>query len=897
MLGLSFTIDELISNISIVNSDNINLVDQFFPMLRPSVMFDAVAKIQKFIEGYWGSQFEHIDQTDRNRLIVLFLEPALRNIVVSGFGSLIPYCKDWATKSLTVTEDALTSENMAWCIYLSTILNKSILAPQVTKSGDIIIPTIQNRNYNQGVRPAFYNLRNILFGIIEEVNVDVFGRDSLWNTTEEKLCMQGSTLYQTSDGYSYYIQDKQNEHIYLTRSGKHDPFVPILYRYRFHQERSGSLAFAEIFKSICECISSLGVDGYQKIVNTDVFLSLSDNIGENFIPSLKNKYSINEKESKSAHSKNIPVDEKTFKKFSEAMDVDKLDSIYGGYRADVSHKEDCDNFVMKKVQALIDRDLPVNVRDARGLTPLLNALNKGFLKTAQLLIENDANIHARGADDNTIMHFLNPVPDFPLMNEVIRFLLENNADINAKNRYGKTPLHHAIDNAYPRKDIIAALIENGADVDAVDYDGNTPMHTATQNGCTETIDISKLLLAKGADINALNHKRETPLFGLLSYNNKDMVAIINALEFMLNHGAKVDAKNNTGNTIFHVAINRWDDINDIDRFITCLLKHGADINCVNYSGNTPLHLAVTSHRLDIIKFLIAKGAQIDIKNCDGCTPIGLAIRLSWNEAVEFFINNIDINSKDATDIFRSAVEEDNVDVIKILESKGFDVKKQYSEFNTLELAIEHNANEVAKLFIDGIDATSPYAEKLLRLAVVNSNFYALMRLIDKGVNVNTTDDDGNTVVHLAVSNFAKAFKDSLKNRQDLEDITLRILMLIMRSGVDLNKANNQGIIPIQLILLSEDKFTLLNEAIDLAINLYKMKAEDNYMSALSKGTAVDEDLKQRAVRQHLLTKCKEIVDCCKNITVMYFIYGMESVRSFLVQQYARNRVKEAARDD
>jgi ankyrin repeat protein len=64
-----------------------------------------------------------------------------------------------------------------------------------------------------------------------------------------------------------------------------------------------------------------------------------------------------------------------------------------------------------------------------------------------------------------------------------------------------TPLHWAVFAG--NTEVAALLIQEGADVNARDVNQKTPLHWAASRGMTE---VAALLIEKGADVNALNGK-------------------------------------------------------------------------------------------------------------------------------------------------------------------------------------------------------------------------------------------------------------------------------------------------------------------------------------------------------------------------------------------------------
>ncbi|MFP4374136.1 MAG: ankyrin repeat domain-containing protein [Spirochaetaceae bacterium] len=94
--------------------------------------------------------------------------------------------------------------------------------------------------------------------------------------------------------------------------------------------------------------------------------------------------------------------------------------------------------------------------------------------------------------------------------EVVRTLIDNGADVNASDVFGRTPLHLAV--SHP--EVVELLLDAGAGVDARDQLSNTPLHRAVPS--LETVDA---LIRAGADVNARNTGGNTPLDIAMRYGN------------------------------------------------------------------------------------------------------------------------------------------------------------------------------------------------------------------------------------------------------------------------------------------------------------------------------------------------------------------------------------------
>ena len=78
--------------------------------------------------------------------------------------------------------------------------------------------------------------------------------------------------------------------------------------------------------------------------------------------------------------------------------------------------------------------------------------------------------------------------------ENVKELLDMGAQIDAVNKYGRTPLLYAALNGHT--DIVKLLLDRGAEVDARDEEGWAPLRRAVNAGITE---MTKLLIQHGAD--------------------------------------------------------------------------------------------------------------------------------------------------------------------------------------------------------------------------------------------------------------------------------------------------------------------------------------------------------------------------------------------------------------
>jgi ankyrin repeat protein len=189
-----------------------------------------------------------------------------------------------------------------------------------------------------------------------------------------------------------------------------------------------------------------------------------------------------------------------------------------------------------------------------------------------------------------------------------------------------------------------------------------PEHPFVKAAQEDNLEALTALIA-GMDVNLRDKRsRTTALEHAVRNANREMV------QLLLSAGAKVDGKNQAGETVLMMF-----DEDATSDLVWDLINAGAKVNAKDDFGNTALMQAATSNNLEALKALIDAGGEVDIKNKQGRTALMLASSEgNINIVRALVLAGSDLNATDEENMnaLTHAAENDRLPVVRFLKSKG-----------------------------------------------------------------------------------------------------------------------------------------------------------------------------------------------------------------------------------
>ncbi|MGI4935254.1 MAG: ankyrin repeat domain-containing protein [Janthinobacterium lividum] len=357
--------------------------------------------------------------------------------------------------------------------------------------------------------------------------------------------------------------------------------------------------------------------------------------------------------------------------------------------------------------------LPLHLAAAKGSDPQI----------LLALMRAGANPHALDGKGNNLLHYAAMNPDASML----RYLLENGARelIDGLGQAQAAPLHRALMTS-AHADNLPLLLANGANVHVL-QDGLNLLHCAAVQEDAGKRGHVKLLVEAGVDINArvepFDAGQATHING---EDGKDTNAQIRGLTplqiaidlddhamalVLIEHGADALIADDGCPTILHSYLNAPFAVSA--ELVEVLLQRGVDGNLRNEHGDTALHIAARADcpSAAVLKLLLEQSEDVNARNNDGDTALHL--------------------------MARSASLQDQLGMAKALLEHGASI--------ALDSGLGRNAVFEALHTIAGGNDNEDEEGRVI------GHKTALLRfLLEQGIDVDASDAQGDTALHLAL---------------------------------------------------------------------------------------------------------------------------------------------------
>ncbi len=232
--------------------------------------------------------------------------------------------------------------------------------------------------------------------------------------------------------------------------------------------------------------------------------------------------------------------------------------------------------------------------------------------------------------------------------EFFKYLENLGVNPNMITKDGKTPLHN-LSSACKDIATFQYFIDKGVNVNSTYKDGNNALINAAYKNDIQIVDF---LIKNTKNINKQNKKGISALSNAVKGNSPKTV------ELLIKNGAKTNVIDKKGNNLMVYLMDYYAAKNK-DNFLkklTILKDSGLDVEAKQENGNTLYHLAISKNSLDLLQKIQSLNQNINAKNNNGYTPLQEAVMSTKNIEIVKKLISLGANSNVTTEFNESVFD-------------------------------------------------------------------------------------------------------------------------------------------------------------------------------------------------------------------------------------------------
>ena len=410
---------------------------------------------------------------------------------------------------------------------------------------------------------------------------------------------------------------------------------------------------------------------------------------------------------------------------------------------------------LNSVKKYLAKGLDINAKGGSlKSSALLSATLYDQVKMAEFLIQNGADVNAKGDDGGTALH----AAAFLGQYEIAKLLIQNGADVDARNNEGETVINGTMADWETTK-FIAGMLQLKLDRESVETGRSQIVELLRKNGAT----------AEFSD------PPDNNFWTMVGVGN------LQAVKQHLAKGLDINAKNKDGVTALQIAtlLGQYE-------IAELLVQKGADVNTKANDGTTALHSAAFLGRYKEAKLLLENRIDANIRNNDGATAIDI-LNLDWR-TTQFVAQMLSLQ------VDKEKVEDGRNRIKKLLGQQVASIDNQSNQSDFVgqslhEAVLVGNLEGVKRHIVvkSDLNQKDPNLQgqgaSALHIASIFGQLEIVELLIQAGVDLNQADREGSTPVHAA------AFFCHEK-----------ILLSLLNAGAAPNQPDNKGTTPLDSVI-------------------------------------------------------------------------------------------------